>query len=289
LKKLLNNPERITYGRLREVCARHGTEVHAKVRLADVLPIEGSGLPQVLYEFALQAHYDFVVAGADQVPLFAVEFDGPQHAETPQAARDAKKNAISNRLGLPLVRIQAEDLCRDEWQLDRLTEQIEQWFADNARSMGGGDGMQSSSTCPLCGATMIEKPSKYGRFLSCARYPICPGARDLPNSERGTNVRSRRSVLIASAIGMVLVGVVLALFAIFSVKPNTPTPKKFQEKWDDLERLDEAAYPNCAECGTRMVVKTNSQTGEPFFGCPDYPTCRGDTQDVVVPGQREAP
>jgi hypothetical protein len=43
LKKLLNNPERITYGRLREVCARHGTEVYAKVRLADVLPIEGSG------------------------------------------------------------------------------------------------------------------------------------------------------------------------------------------------------------------------------------------------------
>ena len=54
LKRMLNSPERITYARLREVCELHVAEVYAKVRLADVLPIEGSGLPEALYEFALQ-------------------------------------------------------------------------------------------------------------------------------------------------------------------------------------------------------------------------------------------
>jgi len=46
LKRMLNSPERITYSRLREVCVRHAAEVYSKVRLADVLPIEGSGLPE---------------------------------------------------------------------------------------------------------------------------------------------------------------------------------------------------------------------------------------------------
>lgn len=68
-KKLFNSSERITYGRLRKVCARHGAEVHAKVRIADVLPIERSGLPAPFFEFALQAHYDFVVMGPDHAPL----------------------------------------------------------------------------------------------------------------------------------------------------------------------------------------------------------------------------
>ena len=60
LKRMLNSPERITYARLREVCELHVAEVYAKVRLADVLPIEGSGLPKAFYEFALQSHYDLL-------------------------------------------------------------------------------------------------------------------------------------------------------------------------------------------------------------------------------------
>ena len=126
LKRMLNSPERITYARLREVCELHVAEVYAKVRLADVLPIEGSGLPEAFYEFALQSHYDFVVTGWDQVPLFAMEFDGPQHGHSPQSERDAKKDELSSRFGLPLLRTRAEDLCRTEWQLDQLTERIEQ-------------------------------------------------------------------------------------------------------------------------------------------------------------------
>ncbi len=87
LKRMLNSSERITYARLREVCEIHVAEVYAKVRLADVLPIEGSGLHEAFYEFALQSHYDCVVTGRDQVPLFAMEFDG-RHGITPEEFED---------------------------------------------------------------------------------------------------------------------------------------------------------------------------------------------------------
>ena len=95
----MNFPERITYRRLSEVCARRAALVNVKVRLADVLPIEGSGLSQDLYQFALQAHYDFVITDLAQHPLFAVEFDGPSHDYPTQLLRDDKKDEMGRRIG----------------------------------------------------------------------------------------------------------------------------------------------------------------------------------------------
>jgi len=73
LKRMLNCPERITYDRLTDVCERRSALVYVKVRMADVLPVEGSGLSEGLYEFALQSHFDFVITDLEQKPLFAVE------------------------------------------------------------------------------------------------------------------------------------------------------------------------------------------------------------------------
>lgn len=195
LKRVLNCPERITYHRLSETCARRSAQVFAKVRLADVLPVEGSGLSSELYEFALQAHYDFVITDLAQQPLFAVEFDGPGHNNLVQARRDTKKDELSRRFRLPLLRILADDLRRSEWRLDRLTEVTEQWF-DGGESelvqrlverkgpvadphVRGGNVTEWPS-CPLCGSGMILKNGKYGPFLSCDRFPSCRGSCDIP-------------------------------------------------------------------------------------------------------------
>jgi hypothetical protein len=32
--------------------------------------------------------------------------------------------------------------------------------------------------------------------------------------------------------------------------------------------------PQCDECGNRMITRTNSATGEPFWGCCTFPRCR---------------
>ncbi len=31
----------------------------------------------------------------------------------------------------------------------------------------------------------------------------------------------------------------------------------------------------CPECGGRMVSRTNKATGQRFWGCGNYPTCKG--------------
>ena len=77
-----------------------------KVRVADVLPIEGSGIESAVFKYALQAHFDFVVTDAAHTPVFAVEFDGPGHRDDEdQIARDLKKNSLCARFAFPLLRI----------------------------------------------------------------------------------------------------------------------------------------------------------------------------------------
>lgn len=108
---LVNIGEVETDAVLREVAAKLGVRVFAKPRLADVVNIDRSGIADEEYRYALKAHLDFVVAEvADGRPHFAVEFDGPSHATDRAARRDAMKNAICERLGLPLLRIDANYL-----------------------------------------------------------------------------------------------------------------------------------------------------------------------------------
>lgn len=297
LKRILNSPERITYARLREVCERQVAEVYVKVRLADVLAIEGSGLSQALYEFALQSHYDFVVTGRDQVPLFALEFDGPQHGHWPQSERDAKKDELSRRFGLPLLRIRAEDLCRSEWQLDRLTELIDQWFDDHTELVTGDRNMELKPKCPLCGDEMMRKRGKYGPFLSCVRYPACTGACDLPGTPNPLNSPVSKKVLIAGSICVAVVVVLLLKFQFGTPQGGGQQPRggetrpatagtrslmTLPEKRAYASALKPSDYPACPQCGKRMVLRHNKQSGEPFFGCSDYPRCR-DTRDVQYP------
>ena len=95
LKRLLNRSEEMTDARLRAVCEPHGVRVFAKVRLADIFPIEDSGITPRAYSFALRSHIDFLVVDEDYDPIFGAEFDGPRHGETIQVQRDVLKRTCA--------------------------------------------------------------------------------------------------------------------------------------------------------------------------------------------------
>jgi hypothetical protein len=107
-----NENERYTGEELEKYTEGQDAEVFKKVRVADVLEIEGSGISDQLYSYALKAHFDFVVAqGSDGYPKFAVEFDEFHHRTDPDTIeRDRKKENIYHELGLPLFRITREHL-----------------------------------------------------------------------------------------------------------------------------------------------------------------------------------
>jgi Protein of unknown function (DUF2726) len=105
---LVNQYEEATHAALRDAASRSGARVFPKVRIADALDIESSGLDRDEYSYALKAHFDFVVDPGDGPVAFAVEFDGSKHdRDAVTIARDGLKNSICERLGMPLLRIDA--------------------------------------------------------------------------------------------------------------------------------------------------------------------------------------
>jgi hypothetical protein len=85
---LVNAYEELTLELLGGAAAPWGCRAAYKVRVADALTIDGSDLDAGEREYALMAHFDFVVVQGDRRRvLFAVEFDGRYHDTDDDARR----------------------------------------------------------------------------------------------------------------------------------------------------------------------------------------------------------
>ena len=141
-KRISNTSERMTAERLREVTHDHGCVVFEKLRIADALKIDSSGLTNKEYNYALRAHFDFVVAQeSDTLALFAVEFDGPHHKYDPATSvRDDLKDRICRKLGMSVLRVDSDHLAATVGRFELLTYLIDVWFMGEAFYAAQKDG-----------------------------------------------------------------------------------------------------------------------------------------------------
>ncbi len=128
-RKIIHNPyEAATHEALEAVAVKYGARIFPKVRIADALDLRSSGLTSNEYSYALQAHFDFLITDQDTWPHFAVEFDGPRHHTNPSTIlRDNLKNAICEKLGIPLLRI-GDDFFRRVGRYNLIGWLTEVWF-----------------------------------------------------------------------------------------------------------------------------------------------------------------
>ncbi len=104
--------------------------------------------------------------------------------------------------------------------------------------------------CPQCGAAMVMKRGRFGRFLACTRYPECKGTKPIsigvacPKGCGGyiTEKRSRR--------GKTFYGC--------SSWPNC-----------DFVAWDRPLAEKCPQCGSPYLVSKFSKKTGPFIGCPN--------------------
>ena len=139
--RFLNTYEQVTYDKLRAVTDQVGAHVFCKVRLADVIPVNNSGISDRKFRFALQSHVDFLVTDSDQDPQFCVEYDGPTHRQPKQIERDQLKDELLVQFGMPFIRINARYLDDRYRGLSLLTYFVDVWFLaaafDEAQAAGG--------------------------------------------------------------------------------------------------------------------------------------------------------
>lgn len=180
LKRLLNRPEAQTDETLRDVCQAWGAHVFAKVRVADVLRIEHSGISPRQFRFALQSHFDFTVTDSDKQPLFVVEFDGPGHSRPIQVRRDELKDQLCELFHLPLLRINSRYL-ETYRTMNLLSWFVEAWFGARAFA----DAQESGAIPydePFDPMWFISIPGRKGWFPMQLGYEIRQKIRRLCNS-----------------------------------------------------------------------------------------------------------
>lgn len=145
--RLLNRYEEVAHEEIKASADQWGLSVYPKVRLADVINLDGLGVVGELKRYGLQAHFDFLVCRDQWYPEFAVEFDGRYHVSPVQIARDQKKDVLCAKAGLPILRVNSRYLSPTFGSMSLLT-----WLMDVYELQLGFEKQQA------CGAIPPDEP-----------------------------------------------------------------------------------------------------------------------------------
>ncbi|MBI2036905.1 MAG: type I DNA topoisomerase [Candidatus Liptonbacteria bacterium] len=122
--------------------------------------------------------------------------------------------------------------------------------------------------CPLCGGGMVYKLSRTGRFMSCANFPKCLGAR----KEDGSEIAPPKE--IGEACPECRTGQLIereGRFGRFIACSNYPKCK-FVKK-DPIEEAKGKTGVTCPVCGKGEMVERRGKFGL-FYSCSNYPECK---------------
>ncbi len=107
--------------------------------------------------------------------------------------------------------------------------------------------------CELCGAKMVIRQGRYGKFLACSNYPKCKNTKSLSDDmvDITCNKCGAKMVIRQGRYGK------------FLACSNYPKCKNTMPYPTGLK---------CPDCGGDLVEKT-SKRGK-FYGCSNYPNCK---------------
>jgi hypothetical protein len=170
LKRLSNRGEAYVHNLLVPAAARHGAEIYRKVRIADVVDIEGL-VSRELGRLALMGHFDFVVTDRNHDPQFAIEFDGGGHDNK----NDHLKDEISRQSGLALFRLTPDSSQVKIRKASFVSYLVDVWFygQEFARMQAAGE-IQSEEPFMMSG---FLKPNAKNIFDSEFNYTLSARAR----------------------------------------------------------------------------------------------------------------
>jgi DNA topoisomerase-1 len=137
--------------------------------------------------------------------------------------------------------------------------------------------------CEVCGAPMVVRVGKFGRFLGCSNYPKCKNVKPLYEV-------SKEEPEIAEGVFCDLCGAPMVIregrYGKFYSCSNYPDCKgtKPIENRAKSKKFTPIPVPDekCPKCGSEMVLRTGKNGY--FLACSKYPNCRSTkkvTKDEV--------
>jgi len=115
--------------------------------------------------------------------------------------------------------------------------------------------------CPECGSPMAVKLGRYGKFLSCSRYPDCKGTRQIDGTQRPEPQEVPGEVCEECGAPMLLKH---GRFGAFLGCSRYPECK---------HNRSQTVGGSCPKCGEGKLARRRTRRGKYFYGCTRYPDC----------------
>ncbi|MBR4278545.1 MAG: type I DNA topoisomerase, partial [Clostridia bacterium] len=145
--------------------------------------------------------------------------------------------------------------------------------------------VETGIICEKCGAVMIEKTGRYGKFAACPNYPKCRNTKRLDTDSPKENTEEpekKTQEVIADekcpncGNDMVLRKGPHGNFFACRNYPDCKTAIPY--------RRDSGIA--CPDCGKRIMIK-QTKSRKTYYACEDYPTCGFSSWDL--PTERKCP
>lgn len=136
---------------------------------------------------------------------------------------------------------------------------------EKINNLGNAD---SSLRCPACAGPMVIKLSKSGKFLSCAKFPECVGARKITGEELAGPKETGESCPDCKKGKLVERDGKFGRF----ISCNNYPKCKYIKKDAELEKQNSTGI-SCPVCKNGMMTERRGRFGA-FYSCSNYPKCK---------------
>lgn len=135
------------------------------------------------------------------------------------------------------------------------------------------EAVETDEVCDKCGAKMVIKWGKFGRFMACSGYPDCKNTRQI--SQNGASDKAPQEEIQCEKCGkpMVLKRGRFGEFMACSGYPDCRNTKKIVKSADNFTvKQDIPLDEDCPVCGKKLAIK-HGRYGE-YTACSTYPDCK---------------
>jgi len=135
---------------------------------------------------------------------------------------------------------------------------------------------ETDEICPQCGANLIIKLGRYGKFYGCKGYPQCRYIRPLNNKgeEAGIQDDSVNEQCEKCDKPMIIKEGRYGRFLACSGYPQCKNTKSLNKA--------KSLGIKCPECEKGEIIEKRTRRGKFFYGCSQYPQCDFATWDKPV-------
>ncbi len=131
--------------------------------------------------------------------------------------------------------------------------------------------------CDKCGARMVIKSGKFGKFAACPNFPACKNTKQLNAPVRKPAAEPKKIELAPFKCDVCGADMVVrnGRYGQFYACSNFPACKNTKQKNRPLD-------VKCPLCGGKLVVKFGRNRST-FYACDNYPACKFTSWDLPTP------